>query len=171
VVPIFLLVFLTLVYFLGRLFAVGFGRWFVVTFDAAILRIPIINKVYGSVKQVTDFAFNERQIEFNRVVAVQYPRQGIWSIGFVTGNGIPEISAAVGEQMLCVLMPTSPMPMTGFTITVKRSDVIDLKMTIDEAIQYVVSCGVVTPKEPSQRLLDSEASAKSSKLLTGRNSV
>jgi uncharacterized membrane protein len=150
VVPVFLFVFLTVVYFLGRLFTFGLGRWFFRGFDAAILRIPIVNKVYGSVKQVTDFAFSEREIEFNNVVAVQYPGKDLWSLGFVTGNSVRQLTEAHGEEMLSVLMPTSPMPMTGFTITVKRSETIDIDMTIDEAIQFVVSCGVVVP--PHQRV-------------------
>ena len=149
VVPVFLIVFTTALYFLGRLFTFGLGRWVVHAFDRGVLRIPIVNKVYGSVKQVTDFAFSEREIEFNRVVAIEYPAKGIWSIGFVTGNSMREIAEATGEEMLSVLMPTSPMPMTGFTVTVKRSEAIDLNLTIDEAIQFVVSCGVVVP--PQQR--------------------
>jgi len=145
IVPLFLLVFVAALYFLGRLFAHGIGRWFVNSIESGINRIPLINKVYGSVKQVTDFAFSEREIEFNRVVAVEYPREGIWSIGFVTGNGLPGIAKAAGEPVLSVLMPTSPMPMTGFTVTVRRSEAIDLDLTIDEAIQFCVSCGVVVP--------------------------
>lgn len=145
IVPLFLLVFLSALYFLGRVFAHGIGRWFVNSLEAGVNRIPLVNKVYGSVKQVTDFAFSEREIEFNRVVAIEYPREGIWSIGFVTGNGLPGIAKAAGEPVLSVLMPTSPMPMTGFTVTVRRSEAIDLDMTIDEAIQFCVSCGVVVP--------------------------
>ena len=145
VLPVFLLVFLTVLYFFGRLFTFGLGRWFVRGFDKAILRIPVVNKVYGGVKQVTDFAFSEREIEFNRVVAIQYPREGIWSLGFVTGNSMREISEITGEQMLSVLMPTSPMPMTGFTVTVPKREAVDVDVTIDEAIQFVVSCGVVVP--------------------------
>jgi uncharacterized membrane protein len=145
VVPLFLFVFLAVLYFFGRLFAHGIGRWFVTSTEAGINRIPIVNKVYGSVKQVTDFAFTERELEFNRVVAVEYPRKGIWSIGFVTGNGMPEVADIAGEPMLAVLMPTSPMPMTGFTIQIPRSQAIDLQLSIDEAIQFVVSCGVVAP--------------------------
>ncbi|MEM1225213.1 MAG: DUF502 domain-containing protein [Planctomycetota bacterium] len=164
VLPVFLIVFLTLLFFLGRLFTGGIGRWFVTTFDAAILRIPIVNKVYGSVKQITDFAFDDRPIEFNRVVAIQYPRQGIWSLGFVTGNSMREISEAAGEPMLSVLMPTSPMPMTGFTVTIRRSEAIDLDLTVDEAIQFVVSCGVVVP--PQQRL-DNAPSASAPVLVLG----
>lgn len=147
VVPVFLILFLTALYFLGRLFTHGLGRWLVTAFDRAILSIPIINKVYGSVKQITDFAFDEREIEFNRVVAVQYPREGLWSVGFVTGNSMKEIAEAAGEPTLSVLMPTSPMPMTGFIITVRKSEAIDLNLTVDEALQFVVSCGVVTPPQ------------------------
>ncbi len=149
VVPVFLIVFTTALFFLGRLFTFGLGRWFVHSFDRGVLRIPIVNKVYGSVKQVTDFAFSEREIEFNRVVAIEYPSKGIWSLGFVTGNSMREIAEATGEEMLSVLMPTSPMPMTGFTVTVKKAEAIDLNLTIDEAIQFIISCGVVVP--PQQR--------------------
>ena len=85
VLPVFLIVFLTILYFLGRLFTFGMGRWFVRAFDAAILRIPIVSKVYGGVKQVTDFAFNEREIEFNRVVAIEYPRKGRLVTGLCDG--------------------------------------------------------------------------------------
>ncbi|MDG2220308.1 MAG: DUF502 domain-containing protein [Rubripirellula sp.] len=147
VVPVFLILFTVVLYFLGRLFTIGLGRWVVNRFDHAVLRIPVINKVYGGVKQVTDFAFSEREIQFNRVVAVQYPREGIWSLGFVTGNSMAEIAEATGEPMLSVLMPTSPMPMTGFTVTVKRSEAIDLNLTVDEALQFVISCGVVVPEQ------------------------
>ena len=140
VVPVFLILFTTVLYFLGRIVTIGLGRWVLQGFERAILGTPVVSKVYGSVKQVTDFAFSEREIEFNRVVAIQYPREGIWSIGFVTGNSMQGIVDATGEPMLSILMPTSPMPMTGFTVTVKKSEAIDLDLTIDEAIQFVVSC-------------------------------
>jgi uncharacterized membrane protein len=145
VVPVFLVLFTTVLYFLGRILTVGLGRWLIHRIEGAILRIPLINKVYGGVKQVTDLAFSEREIEFNRVVAIQYPREGIWSLGFVTGNSFRELVDATGEPMLSVLMPTSPMPMTGFIVNVKRREAIDMNITIDEAIQFIVSCGVVVP--------------------------
>ncbi len=167
IVPLFLLVFLSALYFLGRVFAHGIGRWFVNSLEAGINRIPLVNKVYGSVKQVTDFAFSEREIEFNRVVAIEYPREGIWSIGFVTGNGLPGITKAAGEPVLSVLMPTSPMPMTGFTVTVRRSEAIDLDMTVDEAIQFCVSCGVVVPS----RRLPTAAAAADPPLLLRSNAI
>jgi uncharacterized membrane protein len=110
-----------------------------------INRLPVIRNVYSSVKQVTDFIFSERQIGFSRVVAIEYPRQGIWAIAFVTGEGMLDVRAAANEPMLSVLVPTSPIPGTGFTVIVRKCEVLDLNMTVDQAIQYLVSCGVVVP--------------------------
>jgi uncharacterized membrane protein len=145
VIPTFLLVFIAALYLLGRLLAAGVGRLMWASFERVIHRLPLIRNVYSSVKQVTDFVFSEQAIEFNRVIAVEYPRKGIWSIGFVTGESMLDIRSAANEPVLSVLMPTSPMPMTGFTITVRKSETIDLDLTIDQAIQFVVSCGVVIP--------------------------
>ena len=87
----------------------------------------------------------DHDMEFNQVVAVQYPSAGIWSIGFVTGSSMRGVRDHVGEEMISVLMPTSPMPATGFTVTVPKSKTVELDLTIDQAIQFVVSCGVVVP--------------------------
>ena len=141
VIPAFLALLLALMYLVGKLLAAGAGRFF----HSLINRLPIIRNVYSSVKQVTDFVFNESDIQYTRVVAVEYPRRGIWSMGFVTGDSLLDIRNASGEPMLSVLMPTSPMPATGFTISVPKSETIDLDITIDQAIQFCVSCGVVVP--------------------------
>ncbi len=132
-------------YLLGKFMAAGIVRMLWTTFDRIIHRLPLIRNVYGSVKQVTDFVFSEREIAYTRVVAVEYPRKGIWSIGFVTSEGMLDIRTAVNEPILTVLMPTSPMPATGFTVTVRKSETIDLDITVDQALQFVVSCGVVVP--------------------------
>lgn len=158
VIPTFLLLFISLLYLLGWLLAAGVGRLMWASFERMIDRLPLIRNVYSSVKQVTDFVFSEQTIEFNRVVAVEYPRKGIWSIGFVTGESLLDIRSAVNEPVVSLLMPTSPLPMTGFTITMRKSETIDLDMTIDQAIQFMVSCGVVIPprqlqsSEPASRL-------------------
>ncbi len=149
-IPVFLFFFVSLLYLLGRFIAAGVGRIFVTTVEALINRLPVVRNVYSSVKQVTDFIFSEREIEFNRVVAVQYPRKGIWSVGFVTGESMLDIRSAANEPVLSVLMPTSPMPATGFTVTVSKSETIDLDITIDQAIQFIVSCGVVVPRQQQQ---------------------
>ena len=145
VIPLFLCVFLLVLYLLGRFLAAGVGRFFWMQFERIINRLPVIRNVYSSVKQVTDFLFSEREIEYTRVVAIEYPRKGIWTIAMVTGESLLDIRCAANEPVLSVLVPTSPMPFTGFTVTVKKSETIDLNITIDQAFQFIVSCGVVVP--------------------------
>jgi uncharacterized membrane protein len=151
VIPLFLAMFILACYVSGRALAAGMGRWIWASCEALIHRLPIIRNVYSASKQVTDFIFSEQQIEFNRVVAVEYPRKGMWSIGFVTGESMLDIRSSANEPVLSVLMPTSPMPATGFTITVRKSETIDLDLTVDQAIQFVVSCGVVVPLHQQYR--------------------
>ena len=152
VIPAFLAAFVAFLYLTGKLMAAGVGRILWKTMEGIIHRLPIISNVYSSVKQVTDFAFSENEVQFNRVVALEYPRRGIWSMGFVTGESFLAIKDAAGEPMLSVLMPTSPMPATGFTISVPKSETIDLDITIDQAIQFCVSCGVVVPEHQQPRI-------------------
>ena len=147
VIPFFLCVFLLMLYLLGKFLAAGAGRFFWMQFERVINRLPIIRNVYSSVKQVTDFMFNEREIEYTRVVAVEYPRKGVWTVAMVTGESLLDIRSAANEPVLSVLIPTSPMPFTGFTVTVKKSETIDLNITIDQAFQFIVSCGVVAPSQ------------------------
>ena len=114
VIPIFVLVFVLVLYFLGKFVAAGIGRMLWNGIESLVTRLPIISNVYSSVKQVTDFAFKEKETElqFTRIVGVQYPRKGLWVIGFMTGDGIPEIAKACNEPVVSVLVPTSPMPAT-----------------------------------------------------------
>ncbi len=147
VIPFFLSIFLLMLYLLGKFLAAGVGRFFWMQFERVINRLPLIRNVYSSVKQVTDFMFSEREIEYTRVVAVEYPRKGIWTLAMVTGESLLDIRSAANEPVLSVLIPTSPMPFTGFTVTIKKSETIDLNITIDQAFQFIVSCGVVVPSQ------------------------
>ncbi len=157
VIPLFLCVFLLVLYLLGRFLAAGVGRLFWTQFERVINRLPLIRNVYSSVKQVTDFMFSERDIQYTRVVAVEYPRRGIWTLAFVTGESLLDIRCAANEPVMSVLVPTSPMPFTGFTITVRKSETLDLNITIEQAFQFIVSCGVVAPEHQiSQALADRE---------------
>ena len=144
-IPFFLAVFILLLYFLGKFMAAGIGGFVGGTFERMVLRLPGVRGVYSAVKQVTDFFFNEREIKFTRIVAVEHPRKGVWSMGFVTGEGMAAIGETVSEPMLTVLVPYSPIPVTGCTIIVRKSECIDLNMTFDQACQFIVSCGVVVP--------------------------
>jgi uncharacterized membrane protein len=158
-----------LMYFIGRLVTVRIGAWFVQQFESVVLeRLPVISTIYSAVKQVTDFLFSERQIEYNRVVAIEYPRRGIWSLGFVTGDSMLEMTTAAGEPLVTVLIPTSPMPVTGYTMSVPRRELIDLNVTIDQAFQFCVSCGVLVPphQQVTPELLQQELAERLTRELT-----
>jgi uncharacterized membrane protein len=134
-------------YFLGRFVTARMGQWLVSRFETLVLaRVPIISSVYSSVKQVTDFFFSERPVAYNRVVAVEFPRRGIWTIGFAMGESLMELTLAAGEPMVSIMVPAAPMPMTGWVVTVPKSAIIDLNMTLDQAFQYFLSCGVLVPE-------------------------
>ncbi|MFG0297725.1 MAG: DUF502 domain-containing protein [Maioricimonas sp. JB045] len=145
------IIIVVVLYFLGRFVNVRIGGWLVAKFESELLgRLPVVRNVYGSVKQVTDFLFSENQVEYRRVVAIEYPRRGIWSIGLVTGESMLDVATAVGEPCLSILIPSSPMPMTGYTMSVPRSEVLDLNLTVDQAMQFCISCGVLVP--PHERV-------------------
>jgi uncharacterized membrane protein len=146
VIPLFIALFILSMYVLGKFLAAGIGGFFWGLVERLILRLPLVRSVYRSVKQVTDYVLSEREIQFSRIVAVEYPRKGIWSLGFVMSEGVDEVADAVGEPMLAVYMPTSPMPLTGYAALVKKSETLELNMTLDEALRFLVSCGVVVPE-------------------------
>lgn len=151
-VPLFLALFVLLLYLLGKFIAIGVGGYFANMFESGIRRLPVVRNVYSASKQISDFLFSEREFEFTRIVAVEHPRKGIWSVGFVTGEGLPEVRKAVGEALVTVLVPYSPLPITGCTIIVRKSDCIDLDITFDQACEYIVSCGVVGAGDKPKRL-------------------
>ena len=161
VVPFFLAVFVILLYLLGKFMAARIGRLFWSLFERGIHRLPLVRSVYSSVKQVSDFLFSEREVEYTRVVAVEYPRKGIWALGLVTGESMLDIRSAANEAVLSVLIPTSPMPVTGFTVTVLKSETVDLNISIDQAFQFIVSCGVVVPPQQVQAALEDKSASES----------
>jgi uncharacterized membrane protein len=120
--------------------------------------MPIIRDVYSAVKQMTDLVLSEQEVQFMRVVAIEYPRKGIWALAFVMGEGFRQIRDVAGEPIYSLLVPTSPMPATGFTVNVRRSECIELDITIDQAVQFIVSCGVVIAAH--QQWQKKEGSAK-----------
>jgi uncharacterized membrane protein len=112
-----------------------------------IMNTPLLRRVYPYVKQITDFLLTQEEQKklFSRVVAVEYPREGIWSVGFVTGSGLSNVVNTIKKEFVTVIIPTSPTPFTGFVITVPKKQTIDLDMTIEEALRFIVSGGVITP--------------------------
>ena len=154
--PIILLVFLTLMYIVGSIFAADAARVMWSLFEYLVQRVPLVRTIYIPVKQVVGYLLDTDAPRFSRVVAVEYPRQGIWTMAFVTGEGLVDIERISGEPMLTILFPTCPVPVTGNTKVVPRREVVDLNVTVEQAAQYVISYGVVI----------SEESVKQAKLLT-----
>ncbi len=133
------------VYIFGRFVASFVGRAVWKFFEILLHRLPVVRQIYPNIKQVTDFLLSESKLDFSRVVAVEYPRKGVWSMGLVTGSAMRVLQQAAGEELLTIFIPSSPTPVTGYTITVRRSEVVDLPISIDEAIRFTVSGGVLVP--------------------------
>jgi uncharacterized membrane protein len=141
------------VYVLGRLVGGYLGRRLLAAFERGVLSVPGIRSVYPALKQVVEFLFggDKKTIQFNRVVMIEYPRPGLWQMGLVTGDAPPELNAVCGESVT-VFIPNSPAPFSGWTVTVPKSDVREIPYTVDEALRYLVSAGVVVPgAKPPQK--------------------
>jgi uncharacterized membrane protein len=122
-----------------------FGQWWLRQWDRVIGQIPIVKSIYNSVKQVSDTLFSSSGNAFREAVLVQYPRQGSWTIAFVTGRPGGEVGARLAGDYLSVYVPTTPNPTSGFFLMMPRADVVELQMSVDEALKYVISMGVVAP--------------------------
>jgi uncharacterized membrane protein len=118
--------------------------------DAVVRRIPVVRSIYSSVKQVSDTLFSENGNAFRTAVLIQWPRDGLWTIAFVTGSPSGEVQAHLGvDDYLGVYVPTTPNPTGGYFVMLKRSDCVELKMSVDDALKYIVSMGVVAPGGPA----------------------
>jgi len=135
-------------YLVGLAIVNIFGPQLIRWTDALFSRLPIVRYIYPHAKQLSEFLFGARKLNFNRVVLVEYPRKGIWSLGFVTGSGIPAASRKTGTNLIAVFIPTSPTPFTGWTVLAPEAEVTPVEMTVDEAVRFIVSCGVITPGQP-----------------------
>lgn len=114
--------------------------------DSVVSRIPVVRGIYSSVKQVSDTLFSESGNAFRTAVLVQWPRADVWTIGFVTGAPGGDVTNYLrGEEFVSVYVPTTPNPTGGYFVMLRKSDCIELKMNVDEALKYVVSMGVVSP--------------------------
>ena len=121
------------------------GQWWLRQGARLLNRIPIVKSIYSSIKQVSDTLFSSSGNAFREAVLVQYPREGAWTIAFVTGKPGGEAAQHLPGDYLSVYVPTPPNPTSGFFLLVPRRDVIELEMSVDEALKYVISMGVVAP--------------------------
>jgi len=125
------------------------GRWLVRQWDRLFTQIPIVKSIYTSVKKVSDTLFSSNGNAFRKAVMLQYPRAGSWTVGFQTGSPSGEVAQHLEGEWMSVYVPTTPNPTSGFFLMVPRADVIELSMSVDEALTYVISMGAVAPDAPS----------------------
>ncbi|MEM7623362.1 MAG: DUF502 domain-containing protein [Planctomycetota bacterium] len=142
-----LLVAVLLIYLAGRIFGNYIGRRIYARLERLIAAIPGFKQVYPHVKQVVDLIFGDNSSlkAFREAVLVQYPREGLWSVGLVTGESFQEVRDAADTEIVSIFIPTSPTPMTGFVINAPRAETIKLDITIDQALRFVITAGVLTP--------------------------
>ena len=129
----------------GLFVANMFGQWSLRQWDRLMTRIPVVRSIYSSVKQVSDTLFSGNGQAFSKALLIQYPRAGAWTIAFVTGKPEGEVSCHLQGDYVSVYVPTTPNPTSGFFLMMRRSDVIELDMDVDEALKYIISMGVVAP--------------------------
>jgi uncharacterized membrane protein len=143
-----------LVYIVGVFVGNFIGRTFYRLAERAAMRIPLVRAVYPAVKQVTDFLLTKRrsdQFAGSRVVAVQPHEKEIWSIGLVTGGGLRPLTDVVGEEMVTVFVPSTPTAFSGYVLVVPRKNVVELPLTVEEAMRLLISGGVIVPgSEPAR---------------------
>ena len=138
---------------LGIIFATGlvatniFGQQLIVLWESFLARVPFVKTIYSSVKQVSDTLFSDSGNAFRKAVLVQYPRQGSWTIAFVTGAPGGDVVNHLHGDYISIYVPTTPNPTSGFFLMMPRGDVIELEMSVDEALKYIISMGTVVPKD------------------------
>ena len=136
---------LAMIFLTGLLAANFIGQKLVVWWEKFLARIPVVNSVYNSVKQVSDTLFSPNGNAFRKALLVQYPREGSWTVAFLTGAPGGDIVNHLSGEHVSVYVPTTPNPTSGFFLMMPAKDVVELDMTVDEALKYIISMGVVAP--------------------------
>jgi uncharacterized membrane protein len=145
------LLMLAIVLLMGAIASNFFGKRLVQWGNSMLSRIPIVRSIYSSVKQVSDTLFSENGNAFRKALLVQWPREGVWTIGFLTGLPGGDVVNHLPGEYLSVYVPTTPNPTGGYFVMLKKSDCIELAMSVDEALTYVISMGVVVPAKRAEK--------------------
>ncbi len=133
-----------------------FGRRLIEWAESLLLRVPLLNKVYSAIKQVSDAFSSTKKTAFRTVVLVEFPRKGLYSIAFITSDQHDEVCARTGQKVVCVFVPTTPNPTSGFLVLTPEADVTKLDMSVAEGIKYIISLGSIVPDYvPGKPLPDS----------------
>jgi uncharacterized membrane protein len=122
-----------------------FGKRMILVWEALLARVPVVKSIYASVKQVSDTLFSDSGNAFRQAVLVQFPKPGTWTIAFVTGKPGGDVANHLSGDYLSVYVPTTPNPTGGYFLMLPRADVVELDMSVDEALKYIISMGVVAP--------------------------
>ena len=120
-----------------------FGKRMIAWADNTMLRVPVLNKIYGTIKQVDEAFTSGKKSSFKTVVLVEYPREGIYSVGFITSEQEDEVSKRTGEKCVCVFIPTTPVPTSGFLMIVPENQVTKLDMSVADGFKYIISLGAI----------------------------
>jgi len=143
----------------GMVVANLFGQQLLHVGERLLDRIPLVRTIYASVKNFMQSIVTGSGKSFRKVVLIEYPRAGIWSLAFLTGDGAPEINEKTGQDMVSVFIPTTPNPTSGFILLLPRTQVIELDMAVDDGFKMIISVGVVVPDAHKQTLLRKRAVA------------
>ncbi|MEY3862361.1 MAG: hypothetical protein RIR60_727 [Pseudomonadota bacterium] len=136
---------LLIVFVTGVIATNFFGKRMILVWEALLARVPVVKSIYASVKQVSDTLFSDSGNAFRQAVLVQFPRPGTWTIAFVTGKPGGDVANHLSGDYLSVYVPTTPNPTGGYFLMLPRADVVELDMSVDEALKYIISMGVVAP--------------------------
>lgn len=136
---------LLIVFVTGLVATNFFGKQLIVMWEALLGRVPVVKSIYNSVKQVSDTLFSGSGQAFRKALLVQFPHQGSWTIAFLTGQPGGDVTNHLQGEYVSVYVPTTPNPTGGYFLMMRKSDVIELDMSVDEALKYIISMGVVTP--------------------------
>jgi len=122
-----------------------FGGQIVAGLESLVRRIPVVGSIYGGAKTFSETVLSDKGRSFKQVVMVEFPRTGVYSIGFITSHELQEVQAKTAQEVTCVFVPTTPNPTTGFLVMVPHKDIVHLDMTVDEAFKMLLTLGVVVP--------------------------
>lgn len=146
----------------GMLAANLFGRRFVEMWERILNRIPLVRSIYSSVKQISSTIFDPSGKSFRKVVLLEYPRKGLWSIGFLTNDTMGDELCSVDDTLVSVFIPTTPNPTSGFIIMTRKDEITELNMNVEEAFKFVISMGVIIPDNGTLEELKQNKVAQSS---------
>lgn len=138
---------LLFIFLVGLIVRSFMGRWLVASVEEVVERIPMVSSIYVSVKKMVDAVVSAKSDSFKSVVVIEYPRKGIYSLAFVTGEALGEIREKTAQRCISVFLPTTPNPTSGFYLMVPEEDVTTLTMSVEDAFRLIISGGIITPDD------------------------